>query len=43
METGFWSGIKYLFKNPLTLAFYTPVLGWIPLLIKGYRGHRIEK
>lgn len=42
MNTGFWSGLKYLVKNPLTLAFYFPVLGWIPLLIKGYRGHRIQ-
>ena len=42
MNTGFWSGLLYLIKNPLTLAFYIPILGWIPLLIKGYRGHRIN-
>jgi 1-acyl-sn-glycerol-3-phosphate acyltransferase len=43
MNISFWSGLKYLIRNPLTLAFYIPVLGWIPLLIKGYGGHRIQK
>ena len=42
MHIGFWSGLKFLFRNPLTIAYYIPVLGWIPLLIKGYWGHRIR-
>lgn len=43
MKIGFWSGLKYMFNNPFTIAFYIPILGWIPLLIKGYRKHRIGK
>jgi hypothetical protein len=41
MKVGFWSGLKFMFRNPFTIAFYIPILGWIPLLIKGYRKHRI--
>ncbi|MDH3709092.1 MAG: 1-acyl-sn-glycerol-3-phosphate acyltransferase [Cyclobacteriaceae bacterium] len=41
MKINFWSGLKYLFKNPFTIAFYIPLLGWIPLLIRGYRKHRL--
>ena len=34
----FW---KLLWRNPLVLAYFIPLLGWIPLAIKGYRGHRL--
>jgi 1-acyl-sn-glycerol-3-phosphate acyltransferase len=36
----FW---KLLWRNPLVLAYFIPLLGWIPLAIKGYRGHRLGK
>jgi hypothetical protein len=27
----------------LVLAYFVPLLGWIPLAIKGYRGHRLGR
>ena len=36
----FW---RYLWRNPLTLAYFVPLLGWIPLAIKGYRHHRLRE
>jgi len=36
----FW---KMLWRNPLVLAYFIPLLGWIPLAIKGYRGHRLGR
>lgn len=33
----FW---RIVLRNPIVLAYYIPVLGWIPLLIRGYRGRR---
>jgi 1-acyl-sn-glycerol-3-phosphate acyltransferase len=36
----FW---KLLWRNPLVLAYFIPLLGWIPLAIKGYRGHRLGR
>ena len=43
MKIGFWSGLRFMFRNPFTISFYVPLLGWVPLLIKGYRKHRIGK
>jgi 1-acyl-sn-glycerol-3-phosphate acyltransferase len=34
----FW---KLLWRNPLVLAYFIPLLGWIPLAIKGYRGNKL--
>ena len=34
----FW---KMLWRNPLVLAYFIPLLGWIPLAIKGYRGNKL--
>ena len=36
----FW---KLLWRNPLVLAYFIPLLGWIPVAIKGYWGHRLGK
>ena len=36
----FW---KMAWRNPLVLAYFIPLLGWIPLAIKGYRGHRLGR
>ena len=40
-KPGAW--LRMVWKNPFTLAFFIPVLGWIPIAIRGYRGHRIGK
>jgi 1-acyl-sn-glycerol-3-phosphate acyltransferase len=37
MRTGPFSLLTALLRNPATLAFFIPVLGWIPILWKGYR------
>ena len=34
---------RMLWRNPFTLTFFIPVLGWIPIAIRGYKGHRIGK
>ena len=34
----FW---KLLWRNPLVLAYFVPLLGWIPLAIRGYRGNKL--
>ena len=41
LKVRFWSGLKFMLRNPFAIAFYIPILGWIPLLIRGYRKHRI--
>ena len=40
LPIGFWAYIKAFFKNPFTLFYYIPILGLIPLLIKGYTNLR---
>ena len=36
----FW---QMLWRNPLVLAYFVPLLGWVPLAIKGYRGNKLRK
>ena len=36
----FW---RYIWRNPLTLAYFVPIVGWIPLAIKGYRRHKLRE
>ncbi len=36
----FW---RIVWKNPITLAYFIPVLGWVPILLKGMRGRRKVK
>ncbi|OGX85825.1 lysophospholipid acyltransferase family protein [Hymenobacter glacialis] len=36
---GAW--LRMVWRNPITLAYFVPVLGWIPLAIKGYRGNKL--
>jgi 1-acyl-sn-glycerol-3-phosphate acyltransferase len=36
----FW---KILWRNPLVLAYFIPLLGWIPIAIKGYWGHKLGR
>lgn len=28
--------VKWLFRNPIIICYYLPIIGWIPLLLKGY-------
>lgn len=35
IKLGFLSCLRILWKNPFDLFFYIPILGWIPLLMKG--------
>jgi len=42
MKITMWSGLKLLFRNLFTLFYYLPVIGWIPLLIKGYWKHDVK-
>ncbi|MFQ5585116.1 MAG: hypothetical protein ACE5GL_11830, partial [Calditrichia bacterium] len=39
-KINFLSGIRAFFKNPITIAFFIPILGWIPILIRGMRGRK---
>jgi hypothetical protein len=36
MKTGMRAALGMLWRNPLVLAYFVPILGWIPLLLKGY-------
>jgi hypothetical protein len=40
-KQGSW--LRMIWRNPFTLTFFIPVLGWIPIAIRGYKGHRIGK
>ncbi len=40
LRLGFMSGIKSLFKNPINIAFFLPVLGWIPIMLRGLRNFK---
>jgi len=37
LKLGFLSTFKIIFQSPKQLIFYLPVIGWIPMLIKGIR------
>ncbi len=41
IKFGLWPFLKYLFRNPISFAYFIPILGWIPLLIRGYRNSRL--
>ena len=42
MRLSFGRLFKFIFRNPITLAYFIPILGWIPILIKGYRENSIK-
>jgi len=37
MRLGFLSTIRIVLRNPFILTYFIPILGWIPIFIKGYR------
>lgn len=42
-KAGFFRNFYLMIKNPITFAYFIPILGWIPIAIKGYRDHKIDK
>ena len=38
-KPGAW--LKMMWRNPITLAYFIPLIGWIPLAIKGYKGNKL--
>lgn len=42
LRLGFLSTFRILLKNPITIAYYIPILGWVPLLVRGYWDAKID-
>ncbi len=42
-KAGFFRNFWLMIKNPITFAYFIPILGWIPIAIKGYRDNKIDK
>ncbi|AIZ65212.1 hypothetical protein PK28_12220 [Hymenobacter sp. DG25B] len=38
---GAW--LRMIWRNPFTISFFIPILGWLPIAIRGYRGNTIRK
>ncbi|GAA4013087.1 hypothetical protein GCM10022408_27500 [Hymenobacter fastidiosus] len=38
---GAW--LRMIWRHPFTLSFFIPLLGWIPIAIRGYKGHQLGK
>lgn len=43
LELGWFAIFKIIVRNPFVLSFFIPILGWIPILIKGYQNSRLNK
>ncbi len=43
LKYGLTGLIIMLILNPIVICYYIPILGWIPLLIKGYRNNTLGK
>ncbi|MCB0514538.1 MAG: hypothetical protein R2798_07525 [Chitinophagales bacterium] len=41
MRLGWFSTFRIILQNPIVLCYFIPIVGWIPLLIKGYRNNKI--
>jgi 1-acyl-sn-glycerol-3-phosphate acyltransferase len=35
--------LYYLFRNPISISFFIPVIGWIPLIIRGFGNSHIKE
>ena len=42
LNYGRFSTLRMLIMNPITICYFIPIIGWIPLLIKGYRNNRLD-
>ena len=42
MRLGKFSILRILFQNPIIFCYFIPIIGWIPILIKGYRNSKIK-
>jgi hypothetical protein len=36
---GAW--LRMIWRNPFTISFFIPILGWIPIAVRGYKGHKL--
>ncbi len=43
MNFGWFAPLLFLIKNPITIFYYIPILGWIPLLFRGYGKRKMKK
>ncbi len=39
----FWTFIQFFLQNLFVIFYFIPILGWIPIAIKGYRDNKIKK
>ncbi len=42
MRLGRFSTLRIILQHPIVLCYFIPIIGWIPILIKGYRDSKIE-
>lgn len=40
---GIWEFLKILKRHPFVISYYIPILGWIPILMKGMKGRKKVK
>lgn len=43
VKTGGLHILWYLFRNPITLFFFLPLIGWIPMIIRGFKNSNFPK
>jgi hypothetical protein len=43
MKLGWFSSLEILFRSPKQLFFYLPILGWIPILMRGLKKNNNSK
>jgi len=42
VRTDLFSMLWYIVRSPIVLSYYIPILGWIPLIIRGFKGNRLK-
>ncbi len=40
MKFGFFAPLLFMLRNPITICYYIPIIGWIPLLLRGYSKYK---
>ncbi len=43
IKTSFFHMLWYIIRNPITIAYYIPIFGWIPLAMRGFKGSKIKE